>query len=285
MTTLTSGMKRLAVFALAAASMPLVAYAAGEAVKIDRQPWSFAGLLGRFDQNQLQRGFQVYKDACAQCHGISRIDFRNLAQPGGPGFNEDAVKGLAATFEVQDGPNDDGKMFKRPGRLSDKVPPPYANEKEARAVHNGAYPPDLSLITKARGVEYHGSLFAHPLHILKDMATGYQEAGADYVYALLTGYADPPADFKLTDGMNYNHAFPGHQISMPPPLSEGAIKYQDDTPATVDQMARDVVAFLSWAGDPKHDDRKRMGLLVIIYLLITAVLLYFAKTRIWSKMH
>ncbi len=285
MTTLTSGMKRLAVFALAAASMPLVAYAAGEAVKIDRQPWSFAGLLGRFDQNQLQRGFQVYKDACAQCHGISRIDFRNLAQPGGPGFNEDAVKGLAATFEVQDGPNDDGKMFKRPGRLSDKVPPPYANEKEARAVHNGAYPPDLSLITKARGVEYHGSLFAHPLHILKDMATGYQEAGADYVYALLTGYADPPADFKLTDGMHYNHAFPGHQISMPPPLSEGAIKYQDDTPATVDQMARDVVAFLSWAGDPKHDDRKRMGLLVIIYLLITAVLLYFAKTRIWSKMH
>ncbi len=285
MTTLTSGMKRLAVFALAAASMPLVAYAAGEAVKIDRQPWSFAGLLGRFDQNQLQRGFQVYKDACAQCHGISRIDFRNLAQPGGPGFNEDAVKGLAATYEVEDGPNDDGKMFKRPGRLSDKVPPPYANEKEARAVHNGAYPPDLSLITKARGVEYHGSLFAHPLHILKDMATGYQEAGADYVYALLTGYADPPADFKLTDGMQYNHAFPGHQISMPPPLSEGAIKYQDGTPATVDQMARDVVAFLSWAGDPKHDDRKRMGLLVIIYLLITAVLLYFAKTRIWSKMH
>jgi len=286
MTTLTSGMKRLAVFALAAASMPLVAYAAGEAVKIDRQPWSFAGLLGRFDQNQLQRGFQVYKDACAQCHGISRLDFRNLAQPGGPGFNEDGVKGLAATYEVQDGPNDEGKMFKRPGRLSDKVPPPYANEKESRAVHNGAYPPDLSLITKARGVEYHGSIFAHPLHLLKDMAMGYQEAGADYVYALLTGYADAPAGFKLNDGMQYNRAFPGHQITMPPPLSEGgAIKYQDGTPATVDQMARDVVAFLSWAGDPKHDDRKRMGLLVILYLLITAVLLYFAKTRIWAKAH
>lgn len=285
MTTLASGIKRLAVFALAAASMPLVAYAAGEAVKIDRQSWSFAGLFGRFDQNQLQRGFQVYKDACAQCHGISRLAFRNLAQPGGPVFNEDGVKGLAATYQVEDGPNDDGKMFKRPGRLSDKIPPPYANEKEARAVHNGAYPPDLSLITKARGIEYHGSLFAHPFHLLKDMATGYQEAGADYVYALLTGYAEAPAGFKLNDGMQYNRAFPGHQISMPPPLSEGAIKYQDDTPATVDQMARDVVAFLSWAGDPKQDERKRMGLLVVLYLLITAVLLYFAKKRIWSRAH
>jgi len=285
MTTLTSGMKRLAVFALAVASMPLVAYAAGEAVHIDRQKWSFAGFFGRFDPNQLQRGFQVYKDACAQCHGISRIDFRNLAQPGGPAFNEDAVKGLAATYQVQDGPNDDGKMFKRPARLSDKIPPPYANEKEARSVHNGAYPPDLSLITKARGLEYHGSLFAHPFHLLKDMATGYQEAGADYVYALLTGYVAAPKDFKLADGMQYNQAFPGHQISMPPPLSEGAVKYQDGTPSSVEQMARDVVAFLHWAGDPKHDERKRMGLLVILYLLVTAVLLYFAKKRIWAKEH
>jgi len=286
MTTLASGIKRLAVFALAAASMPLVAYAAGEAVKIDRQPWSFAGFFGRFDQAQLQRGFQVYKDACAQCHGVSRLAFRNLAQPGGPVFNEDAVKGLAATYQVEDGPNDDGKMFKRPGRLSDKVPPPYANEKEARAVHNGAYPPDLSLITKARGIEYHGSLFAHPFHLLKDMASGYQEAGADYVYALLTGYAEAPAGFKMADGMQYNKAFPGHQISMPPPLLEGGpVKYEGGMPATVDQMARDVVAFLHWAGDPKQDERKRMGLLVVLYLLITAVLLYLAKKRIWSKAH
>lgn len=285
MTTLASGIKRLAVFALAAALMPLVAYAAGEAVTIERQPWSFAGFFGRFDQNQLQRGFQVYKDTCAQCHGISRLAFRNLAQPGGPVFNEDAVKGLAATYEVEDGPNDDGKMFKRPGRLSDRIPPPYANEKEARAVHNGAYPPDLSVITKARGIEYHGSLFAHPFHILKDMATGYQEAGADYVHALLTGYTDPPADFKMADGMQYNRAFAGHQISMPPPLSDGAVKYQDGTPTTVDQMARDVVAFLHWAGDPKQDERKRMGLLVMLYLLITAVLLYLAKKRVWSSAH
>lgn len=285
MTTLASGIKRLAVFALAAASMPLVAYAAGEAPAIERQPWSFAGFFGRFDQNQIQRGFQVYKDACAQCHGVSRLAFRNLAQPGGPAFNEDGVKGLAASYQVQDGPNDEGQMFKRPGRLSDRIPPPYANEQEARAVHNGAYPPDLSLITKARGIEYHGSLFAHPLHLLKDMASGYQEAGADYVHAILTGYGDAPAGFKMADGMQYNKAFPGHQIAMPPPLSDGAVKYQDGTPNTVDQMARDVVAFLHWAGDPKQDERKRMGLLVILYLLITAVLLYFAKKRIWASAH
>jgi ubiquinol-cytochrome c reductase cytochrome c1 subunit len=289
--TFTIGMKRLAAAALAIAALPLLAHAAGEAPQIERQKWSFAGLFGRFDQNQLQRGFQVYKETCAQCHGISRVDFRNLAQPGGPSFNEDAVKGLAATYEVLDGPNDDGKMFKRPGRLADKIPPPYANEKEARAVHNGAYPPDLSLIAKARGVEYHGSVFAHPFHLLKDMIAGYQEGGADYVHALLTGYVEKPADFALADGMNYNRAFAGHQISMPPPLQEGAIKtdgkptFQDGTPATIEQMSRDVVAFLSWAGDPKHDERKRMGLLVMIYLLITAVLLYLAKKRIWKSAH
>lgn len=283
--TFTTGMKRLTVAALAIAALPLMAHAAGDAPHIDRQSWSFAGFFGRFDQNQLQRGFQVYKDACAQCHGITRIDFRNLAQPGGPVFNADAVKGLAATYEVTDGPNDDGKMFKRAGRLSDKIPGPYANEKEARAVHNGAYPPDLSLITKARGLEYHGSVWAHPFHLLKDMVASYQEAGADYVYALLTGYVPPPADFKLASGMNYNRAFVGHQISMPPPLNEGAVKYQDGTPSTVDQMARDVVAFLVWAGDPKHDERKRMGLLVILYLVITAGLLYGAKKRIWRDAH
>jgi cytochrome c1 len=289
--TLAIGMKRLAATALAIAALPLMAHAADDAPHIDRQKWSFGGFFGRFDQNQLQRGFQVYKETCAQCHGIARIDFRNLAQPGGPVFNEDAVKGLAATYEVQDGPNDDGKMFKRPGRLSDKVPPPYANEKEARSIHNGAYPPDLSLIARARGLEYHGSLYAHPFHLLKDMVAGYQEGGADYVYALLTGYVEKPADFKMADGMNYNRAFAGHQISMPPPLQEGAIKtdgkpvFQDGTPATVDQMARDVVAFLSWTSDPKHDQRKRMGLLVMLYLLVTAVLLYFAKKRIWKSAH
>ena len=292
MTTRTSRIKRTILVALSIASLPLLAHAAGEAVKIDRQKWSFAGMTGRFDPVQLQRGFQVYKDACAQCHGIARVDFRNLVQPGGPTFKEDAVKGYASTYQVNDGPNDEGKMFKRAGRLSDKIPPPYANEQEARATHNGAYPPDLSLITKARAVEYQGSLFAHPFHMLKDIVSGYQEGGADYVYALLTGYVDKPADFKLADGMQYNRAFPGHQISMPPPLSAGSIKqkdgsstFEDGTPATVEQMARDVVAFLHWAGDPKQDERKRMGMLVMLYLLITSVLLYLAKKRVWKKAH
>ncbi len=292
MTTTTSRFKRTILVALSIASLPLLAHAAGEAIHIDRQKWGFAGVTGRFDPVQLQRGFQVYKEACAQCHGLSRIDFRNLAQPGGPTFKEDAVKGYASTYQVTDGPNDEGKMFKRPARLSDKIPPPYLNEQEARATHNGAYPPDLSLITKARGVEYGGTVFAHPFHMLKDIVSGYQEGGADYVYALLTGYVEKPADFKLADGMHYNRVFPGHQISMPPPLSDGAIKqkdgsntFEDGTPATVDQMARDVVAFLSWAGDPKQDERKRMGMLVMIYLLITSILLYLAKKRVWKKAH
>lgn len=285
MTTLTSRMKRIILVTLAVATVPPLAYAAGDAVHIDRQSWSFGGLFGRFDQNQLQRGFQVYKDACANCHGISRLDFRNLAQKGGPVFNEDAVKGLAASYQVTDGPNDDGKMFKRPARLSDKIPGPFANEKEARATNNGAYPPDLSLITKARGIEYEGTLLGHPFHLLKDMVAGYQEAGADYVYAILTGYAAAPADFKMADGMQYNKAFPGHQIAMPPPLSDGRVKYEDGSPSTVDQMARDVVAFLHWAGDPKLGERKSMGLLVMGYLLITAVLLYFAKKRVWKSAH
>lgn len=292
MTTRTSRLKRTILVALSVASLPLLAHAAGDAIHIDRQKWNFAGMFGRFDPVQLQRGFQVYKEACAQCHGLSRIAFRNLAQPGGPRFNEDSVKGLASTFQVTDGPNDDGKMFKRAARLSDRIPPPYANEQEARATHNGAYPPDLSLIARARGVEYDGSLFAHPFHMVKDILSGYQEGGADYVFALLTGYVDKPADFKLADGMQYNRAFAGHQISMPPPLSEGTIKqkdgsnaFEDGTPATVEQMSRDVVAFLSWAGDPKHDERKRMGLLVVLYLLITSVLLYLAKKRVWSKAH
>lgn len=283
--TIKFGMTLVAAAGLAASLLPSPVLAAGPAPEVQRQSWSFGGFLGRFDKAQLQRGFQVYQDACAQCHGLARIDFRNLVQPGGPGFPEEAVKALAAKSKVQDGPDDQGKMFQRPARLSDKIPSPYKNEQEARSVHNGAYPPDLSLITKARGLEYHGSLLAHPFHIIYDIATGYQEAGADYVYALLTGYTDAPAGVKMADGMQYNKAFPGHQIAMPPPLSDGAVKYQDGTPTTVSQMSRDVTAFLAWAGDPKLEERKRMGLLVMIYLLITSILLYAAKKRIWAKAH
>jgi ubiquinol-cytochrome c reductase cytochrome c1 subunit len=271
--------------ALALALGASMAFAAGESVHIDRQPWSFAGLWGRFNEAQLQRGFQVYKEVCATCHGLKHISFRNLAEPGGPEFSAEGVKGLAESYRVEDGPNDQGKMFQRPGRPSDNIPSPYKNEQEARAVQNGAYPPDLSLIIKARTAGENTSVLATVGSMLRDIPSGYQEGGADYVYALLTGYANPPADMKMAQGMNYNRAFPGHQIAMVPPLQPGQIKYEDGTQGTVEQYARDVTAFLAWAGDPKLEERKRMGFLVLIYLAMTAGLVYFAKRRLWSKVH
>lgn len=266
------------------------ATAAGDMPHIAQQKWSFGGLNGQFDRAQLQRGFQVYKEVCASCHGVKRLSFRNLSQAGGPEFPEDGVKSLAASFKVDDGPNDDGKMFQRPGKASDAIPGPFKNDQEARSVQNGALPPDLSLITKARGVHNAAPFYMTPFVWIKDIATGYQEGGADYLYALLTGYDKPPAtidgkEFKLADGMNYNKAFPGFQIAMAAPLSDGLVKYQDGTKPTVDQYARDVTAFLHWAGDPKLEERKRMGRMVMIYLLITSVLLFLAKKRIWAKLH
>ncbi|MFM9847731.1 MAG: cytochrome c1 [Hyphomicrobiaceae bacterium] len=269
------------VFALGAS----MAFAAGETIHIDRQSWSFAGVRGHFDEAQLQRGFQVYKEVCATCHGLKRISFRNLAEPGGPEFSAEGVKGLAESYRVEDGPNDQGKMFQRPGRPSDAIPSPYKNEQEARAVQNGAYPPDLSLIIKARSAGENTSVFATVGSMLRDIPSGYQEGGADYVYALLTGYANPPADMTLAQGMTYNRAFPGHQIAMVPPLQPGQVKYEDGTQATVEQYAKDVTAFLAWAGDPKLEERKRMGVLVLLYLLVTAVLVYAAKRRLWAKVH
>ncbi|HXF52794.1 MAG TPA: cytochrome c1 [Hyphomicrobiaceae bacterium] len=309
-----------AVAGLAAASAAGTALAAGEAGEIKRQKWTFGGLFGHFDRAQLQRGYQVYSEVCATCHGITRIAFRNLAESGGPEFPIDAVKGLAASFKIEDGPNEQGKMFQRPGRLSDRFPPPYKNEQEARATHNGAYPPDLSLITRARNVEYHGPLWFHPLSMLWDVVIGYQEGGADYLYALLTGYGAPPAyvrdaaghlvrlapgqaDAKaercvsvvpgkdgkpdvcnqLLDGMHYNAVFPGGQIAMIPPLQDGRVAYGDGTPPTVHNYAADVSAFLSWAADPTLEERKQLGWQVLLYLLVTTVLLYVAKRRIWSN--
>ena len=222
-------------------------------------------------------------EVCSRCHGLSRIHFRNLAEPGGPGFPEAAVKSLAATFQYDDAPNDQGKIGKRPGLLTDRLPSPYKNEQEARYAQNGALPPDLSLITKARAADADKPFYRVPDLMLRDIASGYQEGGADYVYAYITGYAEPPKDMKMGDFMNYNKAFPGHQTAMPNPFlgGDGLVKYDDGTPTTVDNYARDVVAFLAWAGDPRLEDRKRMGLLVMFYLLITAVLFGFAKRRIW----
>ncbi len=270
-------------------------HAAGDSPVIERQHWSFSGPRGHFDKAQLQRGFQVYQQVCAACHGLKRVNFRNLAEPGGPEFPEASVKGLAASWpnQIFDGPNDQGliatskgAIIKRPTKLSDPILGPYDNDKAARAAQNGALPPDLSLITKARGVEYHGPLLAHPFHMMRDILNGYQEGGADYVYALLTGYANAPANTKLAEGMNFNKAFPGNQIAMIPPLQAGQVKYENkDTPMTVQQYASDVTAFLMWAGDPKLEERKSMGWKVLLYLLITSLLLYLAKKRLWASVH
>lgn len=262
------------------------AMAAGEAIHIERQEWSFGGFTGQYDKAQLQRGFQVYKENCAACHALSRVRFRNLVEPGGPEFPEEAVKALAAEWpnQITDGPDDDGKMFERPAKLFDPIRGPYKNEKEARASQNGAYPPDLSLIAKARNPEYTGTVWAHPFSMIRDIATGYQEGGANYLYALLTGYADEaPEGVTLGEGMYYNAAFPGHQIAMPPPLSKDAfIQYQDGT-GSLEDNARDIAAFLSWASDPSLNQRKSMGWLVMLYLVVTTGLLFAGKKRIWSK--
>lgn len=315
---------------VATASFATGAVAAGGGVHIDRQEWPFSGPFGQFDKAQLQRGFQVYEAVCKACHGMKRIRFRNLAEPGGPEFDVERLKALAANWPIQtvDGPNDDGDMYERPPLLSDAIPSPYKNEKQARAAQNGAYPPDLSLIAKARNPEYTGSVWWHPIHMATDVVTGYQEGGADYLYALLTGYKDEAPAYRrddegrlvplseeeaeaadedsilrcsnvthgekdvcieMQDGLYYNAAFPGHQIAMAPPIDDGLIEYAKDkdgkplVPETKEQYARDVAAFLTWAADPTHDQRKRIGWQVLLYLIIATLLLFVAKKRIWGR--
>ncbi|WP_341898767.1 cytochrome c1 [Ferrovibrio terrae] len=243
------------------------ALAAGDSVAPPAQKWSFTGAFGTYDRAELQRGYQVYKEVCAACHAMKYVAFRNLADPGGPGFTAAEVKALAATFEVTDGPNDAGDMFKRAALPSDKFPSPFPNEKAARASNGGAYPLDLSLIAKARD---HGRR---------------EGAGADYIKALLTGYKDAPAGFALGEGLNYNEYFAGHQIAMPQPLNADQVTYADGTKATVDQMAHDVSAFLMWAAEPKLEERKRMGFKVMIFLVVLTGLFFAAKKRIWAKLH
>ncbi len=210
-----------------------------------------------------------------------------MTEPGGPEFPEDAVKALAAEWpnKIVDGPNDAGKMFEREPKLPDPILGPFKNEKEARAAMNGAYPLDLSIITKARNVHYSGTWYAHPFYMLKDILSGYQEGGADYLHALLTGYTTPPQGVKVSEGMYYNAAFPGHQIGMPPPLAtDNFIKY-DDGKGSLEENASDVAAFLSWAADPSLNTRKSTGWIVMLYLFITTGLLYVGKKRIWAKAH
>ena len=239
--------------------------------------WSFAGPFGKFDRGQLQRGFKVYREVCSVCHGLKLIAFRNLADPGGLGFIAAQAQAVAAEYKIQDGPNDQGEMFERPGRLADYFPPPFPNDQAARARYN-AVPPDLSVIAKARGIER-----GFPYWVF-DLITQYQEQGPDYVTALLQGYeANPPAGFTLPPGSFYNKYYPAHAIVMPPPLSDQRVEYTDGSPMTVEQYAKDISAFLMWAAEPHLDQRKRVGMQVFIFLVIFAGLLYFTKKKVWYQ--
>lgn len=239
--------------------------------------WSFAGVFGKYDRAQLQRGFQVYRQVCSQCHGIKYVAFRNLADPDGLGYSEEQVAALAAEYEITDGPNESGDMFTRPGRPSDRFPSPFPNEQAAAAVY-GAAPPDLSLMAKARGAP------RGPLWTVIDFFTQYQEAGPNYIHALLTGYGqEPHAGVTVPPGGNYNPFFlSGPVIAMPPPLADGDVTYSDGSPETVDQYATDAAAFLMWTAEPHLVARKRLGFQVIIFLAVFATLMYLTKRRVWA---
>ena len=221
--------------------------------------WSFKGLFGKFDRGALQRGYQVYTEVCSSCHSMKYLSYRNLAEKGGPEFSIAEAKAIAASFEVTDGPNDDGEMFTRPGKLSDKFVMPYDNVKAAQAANGGAYPPDMSVLVKARG------------------------GGVDYIYSLLQGYEDPPMGMSLDDGVYYNKYMYGNKIKMANQLSDGLVEYGDGTTASVEQMSKDVTTFLMWAAEPHLESRHQMGFKAIVYLIILTILVYFSMKKIWSR--
>jgi cytochrome c1 len=273
--TLRSGMTAL-VLLVAAATISAGAALAAEAETPPRQKWSFAGPFGIYDRGQLQRGFKVYRESCGVCHGLTLLSFRNLAEPGGPGFSAAQAAAVAAEYKISDGPNDQGEMFERPGRLADHFPPPFANDQLARLSNNGVLPPDFSVIAKARTYER-----GFPWFIF-DMFTQYQEQGVDYIVALMEGYADAPPGVTLPPGASFDKYFPGNAIGMPKPLSDGQVSYTDGAPQTLDQYAKDVAAFLMWAAEPHLEARKRTGFQVMIVLVVLSGLLYFTKKKVWS---
>jgi len=245
-------------FGLAVSSVS-PASAAGEAVQPPAEDWSFNGIFGTYDKASIQRGFQVYKEACAVCHGMRLKAYRNLQAIG---FSEEEVTAIASEYFVMDGPDEFGEMFERPARPSDYFVEPFPNEQAARAANNGALPKDLSVIAKARA------------------------AGADYLYWLLLGYPEePPADVELGPGMYYNTYFGGHQIAMPQILYDDTVEYHDGTPATAEQHAWDVTNFMMWAAEPSLEDRKRMGIKVILFLIVFSAMMYAVKRKIWADVH
>ena len=221
--------------------------------------WSFKGLTGKFDRAALQRGFQVYKEVCSSCHSMQYLSYRNLGESGGPEFSEAEVKAIASSIEIEDGPDSQGEMFTRPGRPSDKFKSPYPNVNASIAANGGAYPPDMSVLVKAR------------------------PGGSDYIYSVLVGYEEPPAGVVLDDGVYYNKYMIGNKIKMSAPLLDGIIEYTDGTDSTVDQMAKDVTTFLSWAAEPELEERHRTGVKVILYLVLLTILVYLSMKKIWSR--
>ncbi|KAI7895446.1 cytochrome C1 family-domain-containing protein [Mucor mucedo] len=228
---------------------------ADEGLHPPTHPWPHTGPLDTFDHASIRRGYQVYREVCSACHSLDRIAWRNLI---GVSHSEDEVKAMAEEFEYQDGPDEQGEMFMRPGKTADYMPKAYPNDEAARAANGGALPPDLSLICKAR----HG--------------------GEDYVFALLTGYVDAPGGVEVREGLNYNPYFPGGAIAMARTLFDGVVEYEDGTPATTSQMAKDVSTFLAWTSEPEHDDRKKMGMKATVILVGLTVLSIYMKRFKWA---
>ncbi|WP_240230172.1 cytochrome c1 [Devosia lacusdianchii] len=270
------------------AGMPAAQAAESTGPAVEKQSWSFAGIFGTYDQNQLQRGFQIFREVCSSCHSARLIAFRNLSEEGGPGFSEEQVKALAAEYEIAD-INADGGV--RPGVAADRWPSPFATEQDAKDANGGALPPDFSVLAKARGIKESG------LWWIANYFTGYSEGGPDYIHALLNGYheevpesAPHNADgtpFELPEGKYYNDFFPGHAISMAPPLQDGQVTYtvaegQEAVPETVQQYSTDVSAFMMWMAEPGLVSRKETGFKVLLFLVVFAGLMWATKRRIWQ---
>ena len=226
--------------------------------KLPKHEWSFKGITGTFDRAALQRGYKVYREVCSGCHSMKLLYYRDLVDIG---FTQEQIKVIASDYTVLDGPNNEGEMFERPARPSDKFVNPYLNDQEARLSNNGAYPPDLSVITKSR------------------------RGGSDYIYNLLIGYTEPPQDKEVGEGMYYNKWIAGNQTAMPNPLYDGSVDYDDGTDNNYKQLAEDITVFLTWAAEPELEKRKSMGIKVILFFIIFGLLAYLSKKRLWKDIN
>jgi ubiquinol-cytochrome c reductase cytochrome c1 subunit len=250
--------KSIALVSAISISMTFYSYSS-ESEKLLKVDWSFKGITGKFDRASLQRGFQVYKEVCSSCHSMKYLSYRNLGEEGGPEFSIEEVKAIAARVEVADGPDSQGEMFSRPGRPSDKFVSPYPNVNASMAANGGAYPPDMSVLVKAR--------------------TG----GANYIYSILMGYEDKPDGYVLDDGVYYNKYMAGNKIKMSKPIMDDIVEYSDGTKATEEQIAKDITTFLAWSAEPELEARHKTGVKVLIYLILLSILVYLSMKRIWSR--